>query len=187
MASIPIKAVRTISGNQPVVRRLPEGATQDFLGGTPVQLTGGNIVEWDGATLTNGIEGFAYEAASDLAVAGVPETLHDPGGVPNQPSAVVIPQGAPLNDGKKGTEVAADDTVFYGQVGPDQTAASSDVGLKYGLTKDTDDYWFVDKDKTPTSGGGATNEAVVRVVGIDQYDDRGVYFQVLSAAQQLSA
>jgi hypothetical protein len=46
------------------------------------------------------------------------------------------------------------------------------------LTKDTNNYWYVDFTNTTTP--------VVVVTGLDDYDPRGVYFQILqSAAQQI--
>lgn len=184
MASQEIHSARTVSGNQPAIRRLPEEAAQTFLAGTPVQIDVGTsgVQAWagdSGGAVTDAIAGFALSAASALTTVGVPETLHF-GSVPNQPSAVNIPRGAPLNDGKVDFEVAVDDTVFHGQVGPLQLAAITDVGISYGLTIDADNHWYVDKTKTVTT-------PCVRVVGLDENDVRGVYFVVLRASQQLLA
>lgn len=186
--STEIHAVRTISGNQPDMRRLLEGATQTFLAGTPVTYdptaTTGGLKVWGGSDVTDNILGFSAEAASNLTTLGTPKTLSF-GSVPNQSSAVNIPRGAPLNDGRCGVELASLDSVFHGQLGkPTATAASDEywtevttVGKDYGLTVDTDGHWMVDIDKTNA----------VRIVGVDPNDRRGVYFVVLDAVRQIMA
>lgn len=179
--SIPIHAARTVSGNQPAYRRLPEEATQTFLDGTPVQIDTGTsgVQAWPGDggnPVTDAIVGFSGEAASNLVTVGVAKTLTF-GSVPNQPLAVNIPRGAPLNDGKVGFEVAVDDSIFHGQ--GNTTMAVTDVGKSYGLAIDTDLHWYVDKTD-------AVN-VCVRIVGLDENDPRGCYFVVIRAAQQLLA
>lgn len=186
--SIEIHAVRTISGNQPAMRRLLEGATQTFKAGTPVTYdptaTTGGLKVWGGSDVTDNILGFSAEAASNLTTLGVAKTLTF-GSVPNQSSAVNIPRGAPLNDGACGVELASLDTVFYGQLGkPTATAASDEytnavttVGKTYGLTLDTDGHWMVDIDKTNA----------VRIVKVNPNDPRGVEFVVLDAVRQILA
>jgi hypothetical protein len=192
LASIEIHAVQTVSQNQPRVRRIIEEASQTFLPGTPVSIASadGGVAAWNGTTLANAIAGFSLEAGNNLAALGTnPSAAVTPaqsltfGSVPNESSAKNI--GRPLfNDGRIGFEVATTDTVFRGQVGPSQTALATDVGVNYGLTKDTDNHWYVDKTKT-----GAN--AVVTVVKLDPGDQsaspRGVYFTVMPAAAQLVA
>lgn len=189
MASIEIHAVSTVSGNQPRARRIIEDASQTFLPGTPVEVhsTNGAIMEWDGSTVADAIAGFSLEQANNLSSAGSDPTTANPGvqpfersDVPNEASAVTI--GRPLfADGRIGFEAAAEDTIFRGQVGPSQTTAATDVGVAYGLTKDSDNHWYVDKTKT-------TVNAVVTVVKLDPWDTtRGVWFVVLPAAAQLTA
>jgi hypothetical protein len=192
LASALMASRRTVSGNQPAIRRLPEEAGQTFLDGTPVQLNGvdGGVQAWDGVTVVDGIAGFAKEAASNLAATGTNPSLTTVGvpttgvqstkNVPNQPLARTIYRGVPYNDTRVGFEVANSDTVFFGEVGPNQTPVNSDVGKSYGMTKDTDGHWYVDRTKT-----GA--QAVVTIVKLDYADTaRGVQFQVLLAAQQIS-
>lgn len=190
MSSSQIHAVQTVSGNQPRVRRIIEEASQSVANGPPgipVQIASGDggVKIWDGTTVALGIAGFSLENFNNLATTGVPQTLSY-GKVPYQPSAVNIPMGAPLNDGRIGFEVSAQDTVFRGQVGPSQTALATDVGVQYGLTQDTDKSWYVDKTKS-TPG---TN-TVVTIVKLDPQDEsatpRGVYFTVLPAAAQIVA
>jgi hypothetical protein len=182
MASRVINAIRTISGNQPIIRRLNEKAAQTFLMGVPVMMdvAVGAIVEWDGATIAQGIAGICDEAASNLTTTATPKTLTF-GSVPNQSAAVNIPRGAPLNDGRIGVELANIDTVFQGQVGPAQTTAVTDVGKQYGMTKDADNHWYVDKTKTTVG----TN-TVCTIAKLDPYDTaRGVQFTFINAVQQV--
>jgi hypothetical protein len=196
VASIEIHSVQTVSGNQARVRRIVEDDLQTFLQGVPVQLdvVDSTIQEWDGVTILQGIAGFSLSYASNLVTAGVPKTLTF-GTVPNETSAVNIPRGAPLNDGRIDFEVASDDTVFRGQVGPAQTLTQANVGKQYGLTKDTDGHWYVDLTKLTVG----TN-TVVTIVKLDPTDQggfplatppatpRGVYFQINQVnAQQIGA
>lgn len=180
MATAIIYPVQTVSGNQPRMRRIVEAVTQTFLLGTPVQLTAGFVAAWDGTTEALGIAGFSSEPASNLTVAGTPETLHY-GTVQNQASAQNIPMGAPLNDGRNGFFVACDDTIFAGQVGPAQVVTQANVGVQYGMTIDTDGHWYVDLTDT--------SDVVCRIVKLDPDDQsatpRGVYFVIIPGSQQL--
>jgi len=179
MASAVMYAIRTISGNQPQIARTIEKATQTFLLGVPVQVdqSVGAIKEWDGTTVAAGISGISKEAASNLTTTGVAKTLTF-GSVQNETLAVNIPRGAPLNDGKIGYETSVFDSVFYGQVGPSQTTAATDVTKQYGMTKDSDNHWYVDKTNTSTP--------VVVVLELDTIDTtRGVHFAFLPSASQI--
>lgn len=192
MASSEIHSIQTVSGNQPRMRRIIEEAGQTFLSGTPVEIASGDggLKAWDGTTLAAAIAGFSKEAGNNLAALGVvPTAAVNPnpqlsfGSVPYETSAQNIAR-PPFRDGRIGFEVSTEDTVFQGQVGPAQTTAPTDVGVNYGLTKDSDNHWYVDKTKT-----GAN--AVVTVVKLDPEDQsaspRGVYFIVMPAAAQLVA
>lgn len=194
MSSIEIHSVQTVSGNQARVRRINEEATQTFLQGTPVMLApvDGGVQAWDGVTIAAGLAGFCLSAASNLTTTGVAKTLTF-GSVPNETSAVNIPRGAPLNDGRVDFETASQDTIFRGQVGPSQTVTQSNVGKQYGMTKDTDGHWYVDTTKTTVG----TNTVVI-ITKLDPNDQggyplanpvpaspRGVYFQVTAAAAQV--
>jgi hypothetical protein len=201
VASAEIHSIQSVSGNQPRMRRIIEELGQVFLSGVPVQIVpaDGGVKEWD-TTIANTLAGFSKEPASNLA-ATAPSPLTTTigiggpagaqgakvltfGAVPFEPSAINIPRGAPLNDGRVGFEPSDADTIFYGQVGPAQTTVAGDVGKLYGLTKDADNHWFVDKTKTGAS-------AAVSIVKLDPNDlsatPRGVYFVVLPAAAQLVA
>ena len=192
MASSEIHSVQTISGNQARQRRIIEEAGQTFLSGTPVQIASGDggLKAWDGTTLTNAISGFSKEAANNLAALGViptaavnPNPQPSSGSVPNEASALNITRPF-FRDGRIGFETSTDDTIFQGQVGPSQTALATDIGVPYGMTKDADNHWYVDKTKTGAS-------AVVEIVKLDPGDQsatpRGVYFVVLAAAAQIIA
>jgi hypothetical protein len=189
MTSSQIHSVQTVSGNQARVRRIIEEASQTIANGPPgipVQIAvDGGVKIWDGITVAFGIAGFSLEGFSNLTTLGVAKTLTF-GSVPYEASAVNIPRGAPLNDGRIGFETASQDTVFKGQVGPAQTAVVGDVGVQYGMTQDTDKSWYVDKTKTTVG----TN-TVVTIVKLDPQDEsatpRGVYFVVTTAAAQIVA
>lgn len=167
------------------MRRIIEEATQTFLQGVPVMVkaTDGGVIEWDGVTIAFGIAGFSAEAASNLTTTGTAKTLTF-GSVPFAASSVNIPRGAPLNDGTIGFEVATDDNVFKAQVGPAQIAVAADVGKQYGMTKDTDGHWYVDR--TKANPGVNT---VVTITKLDPQDQsatpRGVYFQILQTSSQM--
>jgi hypothetical protein len=172
------------------VRRIIEEASQTVANGPPgipVQIASGDggVQIWDGTTVARGIAGFSLEGFSNLTTVGVAKTLTF-GSVPYESSAVNIPRGAPLNDGRIGFEVAAQDTVFRGQVGPSQTAVAADVGVQYGMTQDSDKSWYVDRTKSTVG----TN-TVVTIVKLDPQDQsaspRGVYFVVTTGAAQVVA
>ena len=176
-----IYEARSTVNDQPPIRRIIEKAGVTVtVKGIPVMIdTGtGGIQVWDG-TVAFGIAGFSKEFFSNLATTGTPKTLTF-GNVPYQTSAVNIPEGAPLNDGRIGFAVAAGVTVFHGQVGPSQTTAVTDVGKKYGMAADSDGHYYVDKTDTSTP--------VVEVVALDQFDTaRGVFFNVLPSSAQFIA
>lgn len=182
MASNPIYAIGTQSGNQPRIRRISERAAQTFLMGVPVQFdpVAGGMKEWDGVTIAGGIAGVAKEPASNLAATGIKQfqTLSN-SPVPNQPLAQPIVRGAPYNDGRVGFEIADSDIMFLAQVGPAQTTLPTDLTTQVGMTKDGDGHWFVDKTKV-----GA--QAVCQIVKLDQQDAvRGVWIAFLPAVQQI--
>jgi len=180
MASAVILEIQSTTQEQPPIDRQIEKAGQTFQIGVPVMTdqASGGIQEWDGSTVAAGISGVSKSGGANLATTGVAKTMSITGGVPNQPSAVQIPYGAPANDGRTDYAVAVNSTIFYGQVGPAQTVAPTDVTKTYGMTKDTDGHWYVDKTKT----GGS---AVVQIVKLDYWDTaRGVHFVFLPAAIQ---
>jgi hypothetical protein len=184
MSSSEIHSIQSISGNQPRIRRIIEEAGQTFLAGTPLmkKASDGGMQAWDGATIALGIAGFSKEFGANLATTGVAQQQSF-GSVPYESAAFNMSRPY-FNDGRTGFEEALSDTVFLGQVGPAQTAAPTDIGIQYGMTKDTDNHWFVDKTKTTVG----TN-TVVTVVKQDPNDQsaspRGVYFVVVPAAQQI--
>lgn len=186
MASAEIHSIQTISGNQPRIRRIIEEAGQTFLAGTPVMVKAadGGVQAWDGTTVAFGIAGFSKEFGANLTTTGVAQQQTF-GSVPFQTAAFNMSRPY-FNDGRTGFEVAVSDTVFLGQVGPAQTTAATDIGKQYGMTKDADNHWYVDKTKTTVG----TN-TVVSVVKLDPNDQsaspRGLYFVVVPGAQQVVA
>lgn len=181
MASALIQERGTSSGNQMRMSRQNELALQTFLQGTPLMIDAatGAVKAWDGVTIGFGIAGISKEFGANLAATGVAQDINF-GSVPNEPLAVNKTRPY-FNDGKTGFIVANDDTQFYAQVGPAQTALASDIGKQYGLTKDVDGHWFIDKTKV-----GAA--AVLIVVGQDFWDtQRGLIFVFLQSACALTA
>jgi hypothetical protein len=181
MATALIQERNTVSGNQPRMQRLNEKAGQTWKSGTPVMIdtTVGALKAWDGTTITNGIAGIAKEFGANLATTGVAQQQTF-GSVQNESAAANYSRPY-FNDGQSGIIVANQDTVFYGQVGPAQTTAVTDVGKQYGMTIDSDGHWYVDKTKTGVN-------AVLEIVGLDDWDTaRGVKFVFLSTTSQIVA
>jgi len=181
MATALIQERGTVSGNQPRMQRILEKAGQTFKSGTPLQIdTGvGALKAWDGTTVSDGIAGIAKEFGANLASTGVAQQQSF-GSVQNEANAANFSRPY-FNDGMTGIVVANQDTMFYGQVGPAQTTAQTDIGKTYGMTIDSDGHWYVDKTKTGAS-------AVVTIVGLDDWDTtRGVKFVFLASASQIVA
>jgi len=191
MASSLIHSWRSTTGDQPPIKRPLAQAGNTYLEGTPVMIiqagpNAGYLGPWDGATINNGIAGFSLSYGTNLTTNGTAKTLTF-GSVPNESLAVKIPVGAPVWDGKEGIELASPSTVFFGEVGPAQLVAQTDIGKQYGMTKDADGHWFVDRTKV------AANIVVCSIVDIDANvnvlapDTRGIYFVILPAVAQIVA
>lgn len=206
----PINSVETTPGLTPFTESVAEKAGQTFKLGVPVQVNAGYVQEWDGATLANAIAGFSMIPASNLASngkgspgqfsqIGPPGSISVYGSVPNQPSAVNVPVGAPMTDGRTLFEASIGNTIFEGTydnsaglVAADYTPLQTQIGSQAGLTKDANGTWYVDGGKV-TAG---TNTCVV-IVGINPVDlvasgtpntyivNARVRFQVLQAARQV--
>src|SRR5208282_1839356 len=141
---LPIIVVQTVSGNQEEIFNYLEGATQTFNNGTPVVVSSGAVVASTSAlSTTNQLVGIAMYAGHNLASAGkgaspLYGSIGFPGGsptvgsVPNQPSAVNLPHGAPFVDGLMPVQLAVEDSIFEVQVdnstGSNYTASTSDIG-----------------------------------------------------------
>jgi hypothetical protein len=181
---VPIIQVQNKANTTPFTYALPEKAGQSFLFGTPLMLNGGFTQAWDGVTFTNAIvgvsESFGLNLGTDGAGAPVPPwggitgpmAIQTYGSVPNQPLAVNIALGTPVSDGRSLFVSPGVDNVFEaifdnsaGAVAADYTPVQSDIGKLYGLTKDANNYWYVDKNKA-TAG---TNTCV-QIVGINPVD-----------------
>ncbi len=192
--AVPITSLRVVGsvGAQAPIRRIIEKAGQTFYIGTPVQIdTGTGAVQACPAitsVATAVIVGISTDFASNLATTGVPQTLTY-GSVQNQPNAVLIPTGAPPNDGTVGFLQALPENVFQGLLGNSNTAASAtvaatDQGKIYGLTQDaTTLYWYVDKYIT-TLAAGACVQITDLLSPVGTLNGR-VGFVVLAAAQQM--
>lgn len=145
-----------------------EDASQTFYAFTPVQINTANgaLKVWDGSTTAYGIAGVACENANNLSSAGSGAPVGfspviGPGSVigsyaanPNQPYANILPPGVPTTDGRLRYFLPYPGTVFSGIIGtgagtPAAVAtAQTQVGVQYGLTLDTNGYWYVDVNKT---------------------------------------
>jgi hypothetical protein len=169
-------ATKTVSGNTPKTRSLIEKAGQTFFQGVPVMVeqATGSIIEWDGATVAAGIAGVSAQAGSNLAStgAGAPAPFAPYSGlgsglswgnVQNQPSAKNIARGGPFVDGRCPFFEANEDTTFEAAVLSSQTTVVTDVTKNYGMTKDADGLWYVDRTKT----GGT---AVCKIVALHPND-----------------
>lgn len=187
MASMEIHAVRSLTGDQPPIRRLIEDEGETFKAGTPVEVdvSEGAVIAWDGTTIAGKIAGFSLSAGQNLTTQGVGKTTTEYD-VPNQPLAQGIPLGAKMSDGKTDIEVAVPTTVFLGECVTGQTPAVTDVGGQHGLTIDAgDSHWNVDLTKTTTSGAEGASEAVLTIVRLrPDLSTRAVEFTILAAAAQ---
>ena len=197
---LPILQVLEKAGTTPFTSAQPEAAGQTFLSGVPVQLNGsGYVQQWDGVTTTAGILGVSESSGLNLGTQGAGAPVPPFGGVtgniatqtystvPNQPNAVNIALGTPVSDGRTLYLEPNSDNIFQalfdnsnGTVAANWTPVQSDVGVAYGLTKDANGYWYVDKNKT-----GAA--AIVQVLGLPlgSYLNAPVTFVFLTAAVQV--
>lgn len=197
---LPILQVQEKAGTTPFTSAQPEKAGQTFLSGTPVQLSNlGFVQAWDGTTFTAGILGVSESFGLNLGTAGagapVPPfggitgniAIQTYGSVPNQPNAVNIALGTPVSDGRTLYIEPNSDNIFQalfdnsnGTVAADWTPVQADIGVEYGLTKDANGYWYVDKHLT----GGS---AVVQIVGLPlgSYLNAPVTFVFMTAAVQV--
>jgi hypothetical protein len=189
-----LQTYQTLSGNTDRTQVIPETASQTFLEGAPVMLYNGYISIWNGTvgtpSVTQGIAGVAKQPGANLATSGLgapaqpwgsvsqPGTSVTFGSVPYQTGAYNIPEGAPFSDGRTIFTEANQDTVFIGQVDSSSsgtvtattvTFTQAILGQIYGLTADSNGYWYVDLNKTT----GGTNTCVV-VVGFDPISGIGV-------------
>lgn len=168
-AAVPVSAVSGTTVFR--ISAINEAATQTFKVGTPVAVDGsGNIAAWGGADPAGAAvwAGFSVQVGQNLATAGtaLPVTF---GSVPNQTSAVNIPVGAPLAFGyAQFYALTGNQTIFrilLGSNGSNVVAAATNVGVKYGLTKDaTSGFWYCDTNKSTVG----TNTAL-QVVALDPW------------------
>jgi hypothetical protein len=143
--AVPIYPYRTLHGGPPAVLRLVEHASGTFKVGTPVFFdTDGAVKAWSGVVVTSKCAGIAAPAGSNLSSDGVAKTTTF-GSVRNQSSAVNIPRGAPLNDGKITIWKADPQTQFVAAWDDADTPALTDIGTQLGLAAGSGGYWAVDQ------------------------------------------
>jgi len=198
---LPILQVLEKAGTTPFTSAQPEAASQTFLSGTPVQFNGSsNVQAWDGTTTTAGILGVAESFGLNLGTAGAGAPTPPFGGitgniatqtygsVPNQPNAVNIAIGTPVSDGRTLYIEPNQDNIFQalfdnstGTVAADWTPVQTDIGKQYGMTKDANGLWYVDKGKT----GGS---AILQIIGLPlgSYLNAPVTFVFLTTAIQVA-
>ena len=198
---LPIIQVINKANTTPFTSSQPEAAGQTFLSGVPVQLNGsGYVQQWDGTTVAAGILGVSESFGLNLGIAGAGAPVPPFGGVTgniatqtygsvvNQPLGVNIALGTPVSDGRTLYMEPNQDNIFQalfdnltGTVAADYTPVQASIGLTYGMTKDANGYWYVDKSKT----GGS---AVVQIVGLPlgSYVNAPVNFVFLTAAIQVA-
>lgn len=179
-----------------------EESGQTFLYGTPVNINGtdGGVQAWSGiTTFTNVIAGIALFQGSNLGttgsgapqgftpVLGVGSVIGNYAANPNQPLAVITPSLVPFNDGRILVALPAQSTLFVAKYGNAGNAAATTNqlvgGAPLGLTKDSNNLWYVDAAKT----GGSS---ILQIVKLDPRDAVGtvggrVWFYFLPAAAQL--
>jgi hypothetical protein len=197
----PIIPVMNRANTAPLTKALAELSSQTFKFGTPVQNNGsGYCKAWDGTTITAGILGIAESPGQNLSSSGKgapgmpfgpigpPGAIQTYGFVPNETSAVNIALGTPVADGRTLFVEANDDNVFQavfdnsaGTVAADYTPTQADIGASYGLTVDSNGFWYVDKNKT----GGS---AVLQIQDVNPLDgfivNARVLFKFLVASEQ---
>ena len=175
----PIIEVINKSNTTPFSNALPEKSGQTFKFGVPVQLASGFVQEWDGTTVSAGIlgvsESFGQNLGSNGAGApgmpfgqiGAPGAIQTYGFVINEPSAVNIALGTPVADGRTLYIEPNQSNIFEamydnstGSVAADYTPTEAAIGTNYGLTRDTNGFWYVDAGVT---GGNA----VVQYLGVN--------------------
>jgi hypothetical protein len=196
----PILQVQNKANTTPFTEAIAEAAGQTFLSGVPVQLNGaGYVQQWDGSTVAAGILGVSESFGQNLGTAGAGAPVPPFGGitgniaiqtygtVPNQPNAVNIALGTPVADGRTLFMDPSQDNIFQalfdnsaGAVAADYTPVQASIGVSYGLTKDANGYWYVDKNKT---GGNAVVQIVALPFG--SYVNAPVNFVFLTAAIQI--
>ncbi|HEY4799503.1 MAG TPA: hypothetical protein VII99_10545 [Bacteroidia bacterium] len=198
---LPIIQVQNKANTTPFTYGMPEARSQTFVNGAPVMITigadpdgVGYVKEWDAATFTNAILGVSESAGANYATGGAGAPTPPWGGItgsgavqtypnppiPNQPNAVNIALGTPVADGRTLFMSPDADNVFEaifdnsnGSVAADYTPTQADIGKLYGMTKDANRFWYVDKNKA-TAG---TNTCV-QIVGINTSDGFSVNARV---------
>ncbi len=135
--------------------RQAEKAAETFEQGALLILDAGGFATESGviSDATPLILGFAQEFGHNLTTDGVAEELNY-GSVVNQPSAVLIPVGAPPSDGNVGVWIANDATLFRGNARLADTFVAADIGKIFGITENASGVWEVNRSIT-TAGTGA--------------------------------
>jgi hypothetical protein len=143
-----------IGGGMPEIMRLAENNNSVALEGVPIAITSGYVDE--SATIdgnNNLFLGFSTEYGKNRATDGTAEVAHY-GSVRNQANAVNIAVGTPMDDGNMGVILAGPTVRFMGALETNNNVAQAQVGATAGLTKDSNNYWYIDPAKNNQASGG---------------------------------
>lgn len=163
--ALPIRPAYAETSGTPVFEHYTLAASQTQKIGAPMKFTSGTLIEASSAAdAATGLAGFA--AALNNSAFGF-DAGDSPTTVTGRENTIPI---SPANR----------NTVFYGQISTGTSAivapATTDIGVAYGLVKQSDGYWTVNRSDT-------TNVTVV-VTGIDPtlYGTGVVLFKVRNAS-----
>lgn len=204
---LPIIQVQQKAGTTPFTSSQPEYTGQTFLSGTPVALnSSGFVIAWPSTgsptgTILGIAESFgqnlggaagAYAPAMPFGQITGSGAIATYGSVPNEPNAVNIALGTPVADGRTLYMEANQDSIFQALF--DDSAASpstanytptqADIGATFGLTKDANGLFYVDRNVTGTSSPGAVIQIVALPFG--SYVNAPVNFVFLTTAIQVA-
>ncbi len=159
--AIPVKVFKVLAAGdaQPVIKRFGEEASQTFLMGVPVTCNvavSGDIYAWaaNANVAANNVAGFSTEPGSNLTANHTARHLTY-GSVQGQANAVQIPIGAPINDGTVGVILATDTIIFVAKCNDAHNIALTDIGTVQGMTKDTNNYFFIEFGANNAAANGA--------------------------------
>jgi hypothetical protein len=153
--AIPITFRRRVGGaGLAAIQRVPEAANCVALDGTPIAVSGGYAnAAANFNNNNNQFLGFSTEYGKNRAANGTAEHLTF-GYVRNQANAELIPVGAPMDDGNIGVLIPKQGDRFMGALTSANNSAQNMVGTVMGLTKDSNNYWYINPaNNNETSGG----------------------------------
>ena len=171
--AVPITVAKVDGLGFPTVDREKENSGETFNKGVPLTFGSDGMLTEVSDPLTETVAGISVDVGANLSTDGVPKTLNI-GSPQGQSSAVIIPPGAPLNDGRTGFYHADGKTVFRAALLDGQTFTDTliDPTNKYELSRTANGYWAVDSTDT-----GSNPDNLCQIVGEDDTNDEFVYFR----------